>query len=353
MRSRRTFGDCGKRRRCSTKVSKGGSLIDPEHVREWLGKERDNPWWALLCEAFDTYRAETLNTLQWISLWWLAEWGRDARRRQRGLMLLTAHRAKGLEFDHVVVDGWDKVGEEDREAPRRLYYVAMTRARETLTLARQLRGTKLVVLLVNEACALEREPVELPKPPKELARRYEKLSLSDVDIGFAGRQETGSAVHRSIAKLVTGDSLTLSRDGTAWELRDAGGATVGRLAKRFKPPEDMHCIDATVTAVVVWCREWTDPARTRALRSMGGGGAGAGVRAVVTTRTATRASRHREVELWVRWHGERCAGALPSTPSHPIQGRRLSSRTRSRWIEDTGGFSSCRRFPFCLSHLGR
>ena len=41
------------------------------------------------------------------------EWGREIRRRQRGLLLLTAHRAKGLEFDHVVVldGGWDKVDE--------------------------------------------------------------------------------------------------------------------------------------------------------------------------------------------------------------------------------------------------
>lgn len=30
---------------------------------------------------------------------WLAEWARDARRGQNGLLLLTAHRAKGLEFD--------------------------------------------------------------------------------------------------------------------------------------------------------------------------------------------------------------------------------------------------------------
>ena len=70
---------------------------------------------------------------------WLAEWSRDARRRQRGLLLLTAHRAKGLEFAHVVVldGGWDRVGRgEDTDAPRRLYYVAMTRARETLALAR-------------------------------------------------------------------------------------------------------------------------------------------------------------------------------------------------------------------------
>ena len=50
-----------------------------------------------------------------------------------GLLLLTAHRAKGLEFDHVAVldGGWDRVGRnEDADAPRRLYYVAMTRARE-------------------------------------------------------------------------------------------------------------------------------------------------------------------------------------------------------------------------------
>ena len=48
---------------------------------------------------------------------WLAEWGRDVRRQQRGLLLLTAHRAKGLEFDHVVVldGGWNRVGKgEDR-----------------------------------------------------------------------------------------------------------------------------------------------------------------------------------------------------------------------------------------------
>ena len=73
---------------------------------------------------------------------WLAEWGRDARRRPRGLMLMTAHRAKGLEFDHVVLldGGWERVGrnedDEDPDASRRLYYVAMTRARQTLTLAR-------------------------------------------------------------------------------------------------------------------------------------------------------------------------------------------------------------------------
>ena len=39
----------------------------------------------------------------------LVEWARDARSEQRALLLLTAHRAKGLEFDDVVIlnGGWE------------------------------------------------------------------------------------------------------------------------------------------------------------------------------------------------------------------------------------------------------
>jgi ATP-dependent DNA helicase RecQ len=66
---------------------------------------------------------------------WFAEWARDAWGAQRGLKLLTAHRAKGLEFDDVVIldGGWERPSRnEDPDAPRRLFYVAMTRARRNL-----------------------------------------------------------------------------------------------------------------------------------------------------------------------------------------------------------------------------
>ena len=55
---------------------------------------------------------------------WLAEWSRDVRQRQQGLLLLTAHRAKDLEFDHgaVLDGGWDRIQqEEDPDPQRRLY----------------------------------------------------------------------------------------------------------------------------------------------------------------------------------------------------------------------------------------
>ena len=63
-------------------------------------------------QAVGEYELETggVETARDHFIEWLAEWGRDYRRRQRGLLLLTAHRAKGLEFDHVMVldGGWDK-----------------------------------------------------------------------------------------------------------------------------------------------------------------------------------------------------------------------------------------------------
>ena len=58
---------------------------------------------------------ETKKHVQESFIEWLAERGRDVRRRQRGLLLLTARRAKGLEFDHVVVpDGnWNRLGKNE------------------------------------------------------------------------------------------------------------------------------------------------------------------------------------------------------------------------------------------------
>ena len=111
---------------------------------------------------------------------WLAEWGREIRRRQHGLLLLTGHRAKGLEFDHVVVldGGWDRVGcNQDADAPRRLYYVAMTRARQTLALARFDGPHPMHDVLKNHSSVVFRSPVELPAPSAALLHRHVLTSL--------------------------------------------------------------------------------------------------------------------------------------------------------------------------------
>jgi ATP-dependent DNA helicase RecQ len=190
-----------------------------------------------------------------------------------GLLLLSAHRAKGLEFDHVAVldGGWERIDrKEDRAAPRRLYYVAMTRARHTLTLARFEAGHPLLDSLPETACLLRREAPSLPPAPAELTRRYQRLKLKDVDLSFAGRRDASNPLHAAIAALSPGDKLRLRPVAAGEEMGraidDLHGRAVVKLAKAYRPPPGMRCIEARVAAVIVWRSEDSEPEYREGLR---------------------------------------------------------------------------------------
>ena len=240
-------------------------LVSHGDIAEWLANQAPNPWVEVLREGVAEYGLETGGAETPVDSFieWLAEWGREVRRRQRGLLLLTAHRAKGLEFDHVVVldGGWDRVGgDEDPDAPRRLYYVAMTRARQTLTLMRSPGRHRFQDAPLNTSSALlQREPVALPRPAPELVRRYQRLSLRDVFLGFGGYREQEHPVHAAISALSPGDPLQARMGTDRWELLDRSGTVVGQLARGFRVPAGVRCAFATVMAIVAWDRERTDP----------------------------------------------------------------------------------------------
>jgi ATP-dependent DNA helicase RecQ len=240
-------------------------LVDSGAIRNWLDGQAEGQWWSLLREAVEEYAVETgeAELPRDYFLNWLAEWGREVRRRQTGLMLLTAHRAKGLEFDHVAVldGGWDQFSKgEDPDAPRRLYYVAMTRARQTLTLARMAsRENKLLDTLSDDAAILNRTTADLQNPPVELARRYVQPTLKMVDLGFAGRHAPDDSVHRTIADLTAGDPLLLRESERYWELTDANGNIIGRMSKKSKEkftiPSGTQFLSGRVASIIVWRRE--------------------------------------------------------------------------------------------------
>ena len=265
-------------------------LVDGADLHGWVDARPPGPWVELLHEALDEHALETGGGAEvpvGHFIEWLAEWGRDARRRQRGLLLLTAHRAKGLEFDHVAVldGGWDRIGVgEDPDTPRRLYYVAMTRARQTLALTRfegsrpprdaarpnfvrepeapayAARSHPLPHTFPDSRSVLHRPSGGMLPDAPELGRRYRRPGLDEINLGFAGRHHTRHPVHRAIAALSPGDPLevriTKSRH---WELLDGSGTVVGRLARGFEPPADTRFTSATVLAIVSWGREASKP----------------------------------------------------------------------------------------------
>ncbi len=244
---------------------RASKLVSGADLNGWAVKQPLGPWAELLQEAIAEYSLETSGAETSVDYFieWLAEWGREVRRRQRGLLLMTAHRSKGLEFDHVVVldGGWDRVGRgEDRDAPRRLYYVAMTRARQTLTLARFPGSHPFQDALQGTPPVLHRRTsVNLPLAAPELERQFRRLSLRDVFLSFAGYRHPGHPVHRAIAHLSPGDPLQVRVRSNRWELLDRNRTVVGQLAGGFEASIGMHCTFATVLAIATWDRDRSEP----------------------------------------------------------------------------------------------
>ena len=249
------------------------NLITAHDVQSWLADQKPNPWIELLQEAADQYQLEMGDSETQASdfLEWLAEWGWELRRQQRGLLLLTAHRAKGLEFDHVVIlDGaWNNLnGEADRDAPRRLYYVAMTRAKKTLTLARFPQRHRFQEPLLEMPSVLRRAAPATPTPPPlELGYTYKVLSPREVDLSFVGRNRPNHPVHQAITRLSPGDALAIDTTASPWRIKDCKGTVVGRLARAFEPPKNAVCSAAQVASVIVWKADYSTSEYQRRLLS--------------------------------------------------------------------------------------
>ncbi len=238
--------------------------IEITELFKWCKRRVTNRWIDAIVEAIDNYELETGLAKAPVDhfIEWLAEWSREYRRRQQGLLLVSAHRAKGLEFDHVAVldGGWNRIeSDEDADASRRQFYVAMTRATKTLTLVQSDQYHPFVNDLKDTASVLFREITADFADSSIPETRTMVLGLDEVDIGYAGRLYPKNRIHRAIAQLSAGDPLNVAvRNNGRFDLQDGNGQTVVRLANKFIPPKGMRCLRAHVFAVVRWNKEISD-----------------------------------------------------------------------------------------------
>ncbi|WP_031404659.1 RecQ family ATP-dependent DNA helicase [Thiomonas sp. FB-Cd] len=244
-------------------------LITAEMLQAWVAHQPASPWIDMLRLAVTEFGLEAgelpISTAFFRE--WLAEWGRGQRQVQKGVLLTTAHGAKGLEFDHVAVldGGWEGALDDDADAARRLFYVAMTRAIETLTLVCA-AGHPFLGRLDGDDSVLWRQA---PIPTHVLGgmdRIIDPLSLSDVDLSFAGRKPASDRIHGALAHLRVGDVIELVWRGEAGELIDRHGNRVGKLARAYLAHPGHQCVHATVRAVVRWTAEDSEPEYRSRLR---------------------------------------------------------------------------------------
>lgn len=174
----------------------------------------------------------------------------QSARANGPMVLMTAHRAKGQEFDHVLIldeGGWSASGDDER----RLFYVAMTRARKTLTICESDRQTKHPFLGDFADLALRTKPGERSPDPR-LDYRTFRATPRDVVLSWPGYFRAGEPVHRALAELDVGDPLELrprQGAGAQWELADVKGVAVTRMASRFQPPKG-RIVQVRVAAVL-------------------------------------------------------------------------------------------------------
>ena len=259
--------------------AKRATTISRKEIEHHRAETAEGLWGELLVQALDELLLEESDAMRLPIAYvrnWLGEWSNEIRRRQQGLLLTSAHRAKGLEFDHVaILDGaWQAMSRgDDAESPRRLYYVAMTRACQTLTLlqvadvhATNLRDEPLAAT-ANERAEdllqpLEKSPsvIERDAPSPDISDRRldERLmicGMEDVVLSFAGWRSKASETHRAIASLKPGDPLSFVREGDHWELLDAKQRPVGRMARKWAVPKGMTIAQTAVHGIFVWRAE--------------------------------------------------------------------------------------------------
>ncbi|MGE4447463.1 MAG: RecQ family ATP-dependent DNA helicase [Azospira sp.] len=163
---------------------------------------------------------------------WLYDYSREMRQQPRqGLFLGTVHSAKGLEFRHVaLLDGGWSTRQDQLDESRRLYYVGMTRAEETLTLCEFGPGNVITGSLAG--VALTRTFGGSHDPNLDV--QYQTLSLKDIDLGYPGRHSLRNVLHEAIRRIEPGDKLSLTPDGDRYAIHSLSGELIGRTSKSFK-----------------------------------------------------------------------------------------------------------------------
>ena len=166
-----------------------------------------------------------------------------------------------MEFDHVIVLGdWkEQVAVERREEERRLYYVAMTRARKTLALY-ELDGIQNPYTSELGGSGLRRieEGSWLHPTDEDLRRDYSLLDLSSIWIGYPALSRD---VRRRIALLKCGDMVRLEkREGEVRIfVRDMDGQKVGALSNAAGSEWEARLPaikSVRIHSIIVWRKEF-------------------------------------------------------------------------------------------------
>ena len=230
---------------------------------------QNNRWWRRLSRLLDDWQQEAGDGELPVAMFleYLFETLREQRRERIGddaVFLGTVHAAKGLEFAHVFIldNGWQRaVQQGSQEEERRLYYVGMTRARETLTLLQNRSRPNPFSLNLSGDFLLRTSYTQSEQPGFQPCR-YTMLALKDIDLGYAGRKSADNPIHTALAALEPGSPLTLCKQENRLLLLSANRpvAVISKAASKYWADRTETVISIRVVAMVRRTAKDGDPA---------------------------------------------------------------------------------------------
>ena len=153
-----------------------------------------------------------------------------------GVLVGTVHSAKGREFPHLIVlgGGWNQSRRngDSPEAERRLYYVAMTRAVNTLTIInRRDDPTPYVGDLQGPGVTRRLRSFATADPTDRRRITYTMLGVGDIYLSYAGNKPSGHPIHQALAEAGTNTKVTLEPGSSVVQVLDLRGRELARLSK--------------------------------------------------------------------------------------------------------------------------
>lgn len=211
-----------------------------QQLRQLRGSQPSNRWWRLLDELRSEWAGEAgegevpVSLIRGAFVEAILERQRSHRTAE-GVVLVTAHKAKGLEFAHVVVadGGWQPRGDKGNvEEERRVYYVAATRAKETLTVLVRKDQRNPFPAEMNCESVVDRTPrfQSIAAHTEVALRRYATIGPSDLVISFAAGCPAQSPVHAAIKATNVGETVQFVAHGTAILIQTPHGVPIGSLS---------------------------------------------------------------------------------------------------------------------------
>ncbi len=226
-----------------------------------------NHWTEMLKEMIQSYVDETADTELPVSYFvnWIYEAVLEQRREKtlgQGVFLSTVHGAKGLEFEHVfILDGdWRWPADiKQQEEERRLLYVGLTRAKETLSLMEmEKKGNPFISDLHGDFIFKREITCRHDVCREEICRRYRVISLSDLYLSYAGSFEQDNTIHKQLAMLGMGDRLQPIGNGSGIDLKTGGGYCVARLSSKgceLLSGKLKEIVEARIIGMIQWSAE--------------------------------------------------------------------------------------------------